>query len=504
MRNHNCQVHNLFTKKMFKSSVSSFATRTTIGGSQRRKFKCPKTTRMILLVLLLMWIPNAQIFALFHSDKRNPEITPRLDDDLKPSIIYNLSKSWRNCKTIMGEGSFFSDLLDSNSYEILRNPKYPPMGCESISVPNIATSVVEEYWKLDAFPNARFYSREVVHNLCETFGTSSNLLPNCTQVLCDDKGERMSEIIGDRIFDFINYCHYCSMAKGFQEYHQLLENQTCRNSNSSIQTMVTSFPKYIRYCGAINIGIPVITPLTTNSLKQKIPYIYTCYCFQSDQFELFCDKKGAISIMNDFKKVGMTLASSILAIAALFLLVIPKLLIWIQVPNHDYTFLQISPSIVVLLSLCCRIVSLHVPQPMYPFQWFTMFSSIAEFLNYCTLLLILMYWFGVMRYLQTHRRTSAWKKYLLCMIGLLCCIGLSVELGFLEMQIPRNFTNVVWVLVSWMVEMVIFAIFGCFSLFIYLALKRITEINSIQTSVSVRVQFIETKGSNDSFSWRFN
>ncbi|EFC48437.1 predicted protein [Naegleria gruberi] len=363
-----------------------------------------------------------------------------------------------------------------SKYEIFKNPKMPSVECERVILPdNTVPLPVEEFWHVEDYPTIAFpeISDLSLLDVCQSFKIVEER-NNLTCIdLCENYAYNRSEI-----FDFINYCKYCSNAKGYKSFNERIENNNCKNSNATIRSMLEDFPRDARFCGHSNFGVPFISPY--------LDYSYLCYCVNSNMFGMGCKKRALTEFIIDFTAYTGIISFSALSLFILFSSLIPKLINLLQKDRdrNQYSLMKLLPSLAIFLASVLRVLSL-VFELLNLISAFRYLATISEFVNYFALIPILVNLYGLMKYVKTQKKPNSILSYCLTfsifIILITCCVLISAIFQF---TVGPLYMVIGWISVSWAIEFLIHAACFVFLLIIYFTLKKISDVSAFSTKVS--------------------
>ena len=415
-----------------------------------------KYHHLILLLAVIAWVMTVEI-------------------SLAQQDVMNLSSAWKNCTNSI---STFTNLTQDQSGLINRNLKLPNFGCESVNIPDFSKMSLLKYWRTGPdLANLDIYVNTPKSDLCSTYGQLEQDSGFSCMQLCQH--DYFQPANGSEVYHWINYCTYCSRARGFEAFNNVSRRQQCNSKNETINEMINSFPDSIRYCGS-NLGVPMVAPLQV--------YSYICYCFQVDYYGMDCKKMGFEILIKTLKEYSGMVVCALLLLADMCILVIPKTLSFFMKRQHMKSSVKILPAISLCLASSYAITSYAFSLVGVNNSVSEFFSQVSQLTTFYSLCPILIYWSAVPKYLTTHQRGRQWPSYFIAMfifmfvttIGAFLSLILPMfirksELGFL-------FANVG---ISWFLEVVLIVVFFSISLMIHRTLKKISDINTFGTSVSI-------------------
>ncbi|EFC39258.1 predicted protein [Naegleria gruberi] len=309
---------------------------------------------------------------------------------------------------------------------------------------------------------------------------------NCSD-LCIDSGSGVWDN-KTSIYDWINYCQYCRNANGFEKYHQLRLGHSCNNtklidSRTRIVDIIESIPNDIRYCGTVNIGIPLVVGPLMDS------YAIVCYCEKHNRFEFECVKHGWENILKESLDFGGLIVFSLLFIVTISLLLIPKSVNYFKkVPG--FTILRLIPSLALTFSSLCYIVnySLYFTPS---FAVATTFLMMAQLMQFYSLFPIVMRWYGMATLINQNQQGkpnnySIKKVYIIAVILFFIAV---LFVCFVTVAIPLligdQYFLYTYVAISWLSEVL------CLSMFIITSRRVNSVLKKLSDIVSNTVPFIK-------------
>ena len=389
-----------------------------------------------------------------------------------------------NCNNVTG-------VMDLFNHQIFNNDLFPNnFQCNSVVLPNVFQVGLWNYFsssqdtKVLKYLTIQAKGKEET-NICKKVEKWERLIGiSCAHLLCENKQTDFSGFISNitnnetKVHEWINYCQYCAN-ETIRDYEKL-NNRFCSPADPNAKQVILSFPTSVYYCGLQAFGIPFLIE------KSQLPqidivhdYSLLCYCPAMERFGLRCDP------FDDM--IGITSTTSTITILSLYVLVflgislvtfIPKLVASIKKRKLS----NILPILFVELALVMDITSFIVTLTIGQTIWSTFLSTIGLLFTIISLFSWIISWYRIVQFAKTRTQPRTFIWYLLLLSLLLLIAVAYVVIGV----VVDN--NLKWVGVYSMVLTVVVGLLTVTSLvlssiWIYRAMKKISDVNILQTTV---------------------
>ncbi|KAG2388858.1 hypothetical protein C9374_000297 [Naegleria lovaniensis] len=432
------------------------------------------------------------VFAI-SSSRRDPATgfelkqTPApVNDTLQTEHLTQLSQFFNNCWDVtryMSDQNWFIAAIGTEQW-------FPSsFGCSNVSL--WTKYGVNRLFEATQQP-LRYYSfiyfekRGESYDLCSKVGYwEMKLKLACGELLCEnDHVDNLSAYVEEitqkqtNIFDWINYCQYCSRNNTLRSHQQKLgPTRGCFPKDQTVSDMINKFPQSLGYCGNIELGIPIV--VNSSDVEPRgilnFPYSYICYC-RSNITAIKCDYNVAQFVSIQTISFGAFSIHAISFFVTLFFTFLPKLKSSIR-QKKSVRFVTIATVLETELVLA---VAFLLSATWGTNIATTIFGNIAISCVFFTLFAWVAYWFRLVLYVKTKKTKPA----ILLYVGL---VLLSLTVGIVVPSIvtrAKALSEIVEFFTYYIFALSVLALimFVLSSVWIYWAMKKVSDVNMLNTS----------------------
>ncbi|KAG2388859.1 hypothetical protein C9374_000298 [Naegleria lovaniensis] len=363
-------------------------------------------------------------------------------------------------------------------------------GCSNISL--WTKYGVPKYWA-NTEVEPLFYSSFIYfdnsgesYDLCSKVGNwEKKLKLSCDEILCGSV-ENLSAFVQElteketNIFDWINYCQYCSKNNTLRSYQQKLEpTRGCFPKDKTVNEMINRFPSSLTFCGNYDFGIPLIintSALVPNVIQNNLNFAYICYC-RDNLFTFKCagnDVQYATGQAISYGSFAIHAFSFILTFTLTFL---PKLKSVIK-QRKFFRFVTIAVVLFteIILSLTFTLSAAWATNIVT-----TILGNTALSLVFFTLFAWVAYWVRLVLYVKTKKTTLAILLYIgFGLLWLIVGVVIPCIIGALGNSLYE--TAQFYAIYMGSLSLIACIIFVSTSTWIYWAMKKVSDVNMLNTS----------------------
>ncbi|KAF0977720.1 hypothetical protein FDP41_003042 [Naegleria fowleri] len=409
---------------------------------------------------------------------------------VRGSISY--SSKFSNCWNVP---TYMQNIVDF-SQETGREVYIPnDFGCSNVTL--WTTFGVPSYFKdLDIsgyYSFLMFLNDGESYDLCSRVGYwETKLGLSCNQLLCennqvDNLRNDVEEVTEKQtsIFDWINYCQYCLKNNNTLRSHRsefTPSNGGCFPKDNTVNEMINRFPSSITFCGNYEFGIPFIvnnTNVAHSYLKEG--YSYLCYCPFDQYFSLKCANNYVNYLVVWVISITLSIIHGVSFVVTFFVTFLPKV---------TTSFKEKRPfnSITITCVVLCEIL-LFVA--MVFSQWFgtslamTILSDVALSLVLLSLFTWVINWFRLILYVKTKKTIPFIIMYLvMAVLFLIAGVAIPILISVIYFnEMPS--VNVFFSIYMSVLTFTACVAFVASAIWIYWTMKKVSDINMWNSSVSV-------------------
>ena len=375
-----------------------------------------------------------------------------------------------------------------NSLSIVGSDTLKDFYCQSMRLPQTFSVSLFQYFRKekDVFKNMVLQgadgsgSLDVCANVTKW---EQRLGVTCVDLLCGNSSVEMESHVKQltqnetSLHDWINYCHYCTINNTMR----FKENHLCKPKDELVSTLLDKIPLSVSFCGIEEFGIPFLVKRTQVPEISKLPeYLILCYCPARDVFGVRCNPMHQISIISAVVSVFVNMTHYTLSFLCVsFLVFIPKLVSCFRKKR----FRNIYTSLFLTISLLLNSTSFLAASINGTERWTTFLYTLGVAFTVVSLFCWLISWYRIVQLARTRSEPRTFWMY-----GLLFFILAAITACYLAFALTMaDIFDYFTLGTTCGVGLLVMLSFSLSSAWMHRAMKKITDVNVINTSVGSNI-----------------